>query len=137
MSFPSFTQAKKDAVESLKKLLTNQPILALSRKTGQYTIYTYAYDSQVVCVLLQKQEEGTIRPSEYCSRTLTRAEQKLATTNKEFLAMVWAVLLQQPYLGLSYFIIHTDHEGLNWLLMSADASGKLESLRLRLLEFDF
>lgn len=40
-------------------------------------------------------------------------------------------------MGLSYFIIRTDHEELRWLLTSDDASRRLARCLIRLLEFDF
>lgn len=63
--FPSPTADEKNAVKNLKKVLSNLPILALLRASGQYTVDTEAYKSQVRWVLLQQQEDGTFRPIRY------------------------------------------------------------------------
>lgn len=124
-TFPFRTKSKKDAVDNLKTLQTNPPILAHPRKVGQYTVDTDACDSQVGCVLLKQHEDGTARPIRYWSRTLTGIEQKLETTHEKRLAVMWALLLLRPYLGLDRLNIRTDHEALKRLMTSADASGKL------------
>lgn len=125
-----------DAVENLRTLLTNPLILALPRTTGRYTGETDAIGSQVGFVLL-KNEYGTARSIRYWSHARTSAGQKLAPTNKEWLAVVWVVLLLQPYLGLRRFIISKDHGVLSWMLTSADMSGRLARWQFRLLQFAF
>lgn len=79
-SFLVFTQAEKDAIENMKTILINPPILALSCTAGQYKVDTDASNSQVGGVLLQQQEDRTARPIGYRPRTLTRAKQNLETT---------------------------------------------------------
>lgn len=86
-SFPSPSPAEKSAVENLKTLLRNPSILPLARATSQYTVDTDACNSQVACVLLQQQEDGIAKSIGYWSRTLTSAEQKLTTTDKESVAV--------------------------------------------------
>lgn len=42
----------------------------------------------------------------------------------------------RPYLETNCFILSSNEEALKWLSLSADASGKLTTWRLRLREFD-
>lgn len=137
-SFPFVTPAEKDAVENFMALLTNPPILAFPRTTGNYTVDTDTCHSHLRLYLLQQQKDGTTtQPIGYWSLTLSSGEQNLASTHEGCLAIVLAVLLLRPYLELIRFITRTEHEALESLLRSANASGKLARWQLRLLEFDF
>ena len=51
--------------------------------------------------------------------------------------MVWALATPRPYLQGEYFILHSDHASLRWLMDIAEPSGRLMLWRLRLSEFDF
>lgn len=82
-----------DDVENVKTLLTSPTVLSLPRTTGQYKLNINECHSQVGCVLLQHEEDGIKRPIRYYSRILTSAEQKLETTHKEDLAVLWAMSL--------------------------------------------
>lgn len=72
----------KKAVERLKYMLANPPVLTLPRAGGHSTISSDTCNTQLQYVLLQNQQDGAMKPAEYWSRTL--AEPKyLATTHKE------------------------------------------------------
>lgn len=55
----------------------------------------------------------------------------------EWLAVVWAVLLLQPYREGSQIIVRTDHDALKLILNLMDSTGKLERWQLRLSELKF
>ena len=63
-------------------------------------------------VLLHAQADGTNKSIELFSRSLTAAERNYNTTEREFLAFVWACLLLRPYIELQRFTVITDHEAL-------------------------
>ena len=125
------------AFETLRDKLLHPPVLALPRATGRYILDTDASAEQVGCCLLQKHPDGTRHPIGYWSHSLNSAERNYSTTEKECLAIVWAVQQLRPYLEGQKFLIRTDHHALRWVLNLADAQGRLARWRLRLSEFDF
>mgnify|MGYP003551043187 FL=1 len=96
-----------------------------------------ASDGQIGFCLSQKHPDGLRHPNGYWSRSLNPAERNYSTTEKDCLAIVWAILTLRPYLEGQMFLIRTDHHSLRWVLNLADAQGRLARWRLRLLEFDF
>lgn len=134
---PKFNEEQVKAFEDLKWRLTHTPILALPRRTGQYTVDTDASAAQVGCVLLQEQPGGGHKPVGYWSRPLSSAERNYSTTERECLAVVWALFLLRPYLLGTRFIVRTDHTALKWMLHMDGAHGRLAQWRLRLAEFDY
>jgi hypothetical protein len=113
------------AFDTLRDALLNPPILALPRIEGAFTLDTDASDHQLGCCLLQSQPDGSQRPVGYWSRGLTSAEKNYSTTEKECLAIVWAILHLRPYLKQQKFTIRTDHHSLRWVLDLSDAQGRL------------
>ena len=132
------TDDQLGAFETLKSRLTNPPVLTLPRAGQSYILDTDACQTQVGCVLLQEQEDGSApKQIGYWSRTLSSAERNYTTTERECLAIVWSILMLRPYLDGSEFTIRTDHDSLKWLLNLSDASGRLQRWRLRLQEFTY
>jgi hypothetical protein len=125
------------AFETLRSRLLDPPVLALPRAKGLFTLDTDASQNQIGCCLFQTQPDDSNHPVGYWSRGLTSAERNYSTTEKECLAIVWAVLHLRPYLEGHRFVVRTDHNSLRWVLNLADAQGRLARWRLRLLEFDF
>ena len=62
-------------------------------------------------VLTQEGEDGE-HPIVYVSRVLTPAKKNYTTTEKECLAMVWAIKKLRPYLEGYKFTMVTDHGAL-------------------------
>jgi RNase H-like domain found in reverse transcriptase len=84
------------AFDTLRDALLNPPVLALPRIEGAFTLDTDASDHQLGCCLLKSQPDGSQRPVGYWSRGLTSAEKNYPTTEKECLAIVWAILHLRP-----------------------------------------
>jgi RNase H-like domain found in reverse transcriptase len=124
---PRFNTLNEDhlrAFEALRQCLLTPPILALPKADGQFTLDTDASSDQIGCCLLQEQSDEKHLLG-YWSRGLTSAEHNYSPTEKECLAIAWAILTLRPYLEGRRFIIRTDHHSLRWVLNLADAQGRL------------
>lgn len=136
--FGPLDEEELQAFATLRNCLLSPPILALPKMGKPYIVETDACNEQVGCVLLQEQETAKdYRPIGYWSRTLTAAERNYTTSERECLAIVWAILMLRPYLEGTKFTVRTDHDSLRWLLNISDVSGRLARWRLRLAEFDY
>ncbi|GFX24802.1 retrovirus-related Pol polyprotein from transposon 17.6 [Trichonephila clavipes] len=102
-----------EAFNSLKKVLTSDPVLGMYDERASTEIHTDA------------------------SGTLTKAEKNYSTTERECLAIVWATNKFRPYIFGKHFTVVTDHHSLCWLMNLKDPSGRLARWALRLQEHDF
>ena len=125
------------AFKGLIKAITEPPVLALPKIGLQYSIDTDASDYKVDASLFQTQADGTRQPIGFWSRSLLPAEKNYSISEKQCLAVVWAVTTLRPYLQGKNVIVHTDHSALRCLLQISEPSGRLMRWCLRLSEFDF
>jgi len=101
-----------------------------------YPIYQSAIYSCKPLGLTQEHPDKTYKHVGYWSRPITGAEKNYSTTEKEFLAVVWALSMFRRYVQGTRFIVRTDHSALRWMLYMDGAHGRFARWRLRLSEFD-
>ena len=126
-----------ESFQELINIIVSPPILALPKHGLQYSVDTDASGYGLGCALFQTDEDGERKPIGFWSRSLIDAEKNYSASERECLAVVWALKVLRPYLMYEKFIVHTDHAALRWLLSIQDPSGRLMRWRLRLAEFDF
>lgn len=73
----------------------------------------------------------------YASRTLNDAQRNYSTTEKELLAVVFALEKFHPYLLSTKVIIYSDHVALRYLMTKKEAKPRLIRWILLLSEFNF
>ena len=136
---PPLTELQSQSFNTLKQALLKPPILRLPKEGLAYTVDTDASATQIGCALFQTYPENKRYPVGYWSRSLTKAEKNYSVSEKECLAVIWALTNLRPYLERTHFEVNTDHQPLVWLLSLPDniTNGRLMRWRLRLSEFDF
>ena len=127
---------QQSAYEEIKLCLSNAPVLACPDFEIPFVLQTDASNTGLGAVLTQtvRDEEHVIS---YASRTLSEAKIKYSTTEKECLAIVWAIQKYRPYLEGYKFTVVTDHSSLRWLHNLKNPTGRLARWSLSLLEYDF
>nr|GFB54798.1 retrovirus-related Pol polyprotein from transposon 17.6 [Tanacetum cinerariifolium] len=130
-----FSKKCVDAFNTLKKKLTEAPILVVPDWNLPFELMCDASDYAIGAVLGQRKSKN-FQPIHYASKTITEAQIQYTTTKKELLAVVYAFEKFQPYLVLSKSIVYTDHSALKYLLNKQEAKPRLLQWVLFLQEFD-
>ena len=121
--------------EKLKSHLTTAPIVRAPNWQLPFEVMCDASDLAIGAVLGQR-EDGKPYVVYYASKTLTEAQRNYTTTEKELLAVVYALDKFRAYLVGSDIIIFTDHSTLKYLLTKQDAKARLIKWVLLLQEFN-
>lgn len=147
VAYPMIKYLKKDnkinindpqyiaAFENLKSLITSHPILKYPEYDKPFVVTTDASDHAIGAVLSQQGH-----PVCYVSRTLNSHEKNYCTTDKEFLAIVYAINYFRPYLYGNKFKIVTDHVPIKYLnnkYKGKEFSQRHQRWLLKLQEFNY
>ena len=119
----------------LKAYLTTAPIVRAPNWQLPFEVMCDASDLAIEAVLRQR-EEGKPYVVYYASKTLNEAQRNYTTTEKELLAVVYALDKFRAYLVGSDIIIFIDHSALKYLLTKQDAKARLIRWVLLLQEFN-
>ena len=111
-------------MDKIKRLLTTGPILACSNFHHPFQLETDASDTGLGAVLAQKINNNN-HVIAFASRSLNEAARKYSTSEKECLAVVWAIRKFRPYLEGYTFKVITDYIALKWLHNLKNQTGRL------------
>ncbi|GFT03722.1 retrovirus-related Pol polyprotein from transposon 297 [Trichonephila clavipes] len=142
ISSPSFTQhvehlkevfrlLHEEAFDAVKVATTKEPVLKLPDFKKPFKLFTDASSIEVEAALNQEQ-----RPAVFASRTLSAAERNYMVTERECLAVVWALNKFRTYLGSLSIKVITDHAALTRLTHGKNLSNRMIRWALKLAEFN-
>ena len=103
-----WTTQCEDAFQTLKRTLMTKPVLAVMDPTRKFILQTDASEKGLGAVLSQMFDDQD-KPIAYASRKLQPREKNYSTTEKECLAVVWALKTFHTYLYGQRFKIQSDH----------------------------
>lgn len=121
-------EEQERSFEYLKSCLISPEILAIPDPQGQYRIEVDACDSGIGGVIyLESNDKSKANVVGFCSRSLTKREKNLTTTEKEILGVLYCLqtwhhlILGSPHPT----IIVTDHSAIVWLFSIPEPKGRI------------
>ncbi|GFW58749.1 retrovirus-related Pol polyprotein from transposon 17.6 [Trichonephila clavipes] len=90
----NWSMEAQDAFNKVKRALTEEPVLHVTNFKEQFDLFTDASGVGIGAVLNQNH-----RPIAFASRTLKKAERNYTVTERECLAMIWALNKFKTYFG--------------------------------------
>lgn len=131
---------QRNAFRDLQKHLSKDPVLGYYDKTDRTRVIADASPVGLGAVLIQFNKETPSQPRaiSYASKSLTEAEKRYCQTEKEALALVWAVERFQFYLIGKQFELVTDHKALECIFSpKSKPCARIERWVLRLQSFKY
>jgi hypothetical protein len=119
-----FTEECFQSFHTLKKELISTPVIQPPIWHLPFEIMCDTSDYAVGAVLSQSKDKKQYAIS-YASKTLTGPQLNYSTTQKELLAMVFAIEKFRSYLVGTKLVVYTDHAILKYLLTKKDAKPHL------------
>ena len=105
--------------------MVTTPILVFPNWTNPFHVHVDAYGIALGVVLTQPGEGDIDHPIVYSSRKLLTAEKNYTTTEREGLAMVYALQKFKHYLLGASFKMFTDHSMLKYLVNKPVLGGRI------------
>ena len=136
-----WTQEQQKAFEESKKALVDSAALVHYDPNKEVTVSADSSNYGVGAVIAHV-IDGVERPCHFVSRTLSETERRYSQTEKEALALVYALKSFHEYLWGRKFELVTDHKPLLGLFapnrpISPQASGRIQRWALLLQAYDF
>lgn len=120
----------------LKEYLVGAPILSCPDYSLPFVVQTDASGYGIGAVLTQPRPEGDAVVC-FLSRSLSKQERNYSTTERECLAVLWAIEKLRCYLEGIPFTVVTDHYSLVWLKNLREPTGRLARWAVRMQQYDF
>ena len=133
-----WTDEAQLAFDRLKEILCSEPLLQYPDFSKPFVVTTDSSNFALGAILSQG-PIGQDLPISYASCTLNNAELNYTTTEKELLAIIFAIKQFRPYIYGQRFTLVTDHRPLIWLLNLKDPTvgSRLARWKIKLQEYDY
>ncbi|KAL7296748.1 hypothetical protein TKK_0010158 [Trichogramma kaykai] len=133
-----WTKEHQNNFMKLKGCLANLPLLSYFDVSKHTRLVADASPVALGAILLQFDKEGNPEVISYASKSLSEVERRYSQTEKESLALVWAVGRFHFYLAGLEFELETDHKPLEAIFKpSSKPPVRIERWLLRLQAFRF
>jgi transposase InsO family protein len=133
-----YTTADHQAFQYLRTAVTTDSSLASFEADAHTEVHVDASGTGLGAILIQRQASGSMRVVSYASRLLSPVEQRYSNTERELLAIQWAIcdrfrlqLLGHP------FQVHTDHAALVNECRLRNPTSRIHRMLLKLDAFDY
>ena len=126
---------QQTAFETVKKELTEAPVLTHVNMMLPFNLYTDASGYAVGAVLMQVLPEGE-KVIQYLSRQLSPTQVRWSTIEKEAYAIIFAINKLRPYLWGSPITVFTDHKPLSSLFTSEMKNMRVQRWAVIMSEYD-
>jgi len=124
----TWSSAQQNTFDEVKQRLTSAPILAYPVNSKPFCLCTNASDYTIRAALEQEGEDGLWHVVAYGRSSLTQAERKWSSTEKECFAVVHFMNHWQHLLLGAQFEVLTGHQALSKMFGQAEPpTGKLAS----------
>ncbi|GFS54202.1 retrovirus-related Pol polyprotein from transposon 297 [Trichonephila clavipes] len=120
-----WSEIEQQAFQTLKQCLITPPILRQVDPKKPFIIRMDASSYALGAVLLQGESPTDEQPVEYASKLLSSAEKNYSTTEREALAVVWALNKFRGYIEGAEITVASDHQPLKWLMNLTSPTGRL------------
>lgn len=126
------------AFDELKEAMIAAPVLKTPHFSAKFLVQCDASDHSIGGVISQKDENSDDdRPIAFVSRKLRGAELNYTITEKECLAVIFAIEKFNQYIEGVKFDVITDHSALIWLWGQKELKGRLARWVMRIQQYDF
>lgn len=133
-----WTEEHEQHFNTLKRSLSSVPTLAYFDPVKRTRLVADASPVALGAVLLQFDDQSNPRVISFASKSLSDVERRYSQTEKESLALVWAVERFYYYLAGLEFELETDHKPLEAIFKpSSKPPARIERWLLRLQSFKF
>lgn len=127
-----WNQLAEEAIQRLKRAMTQVPVLALPNFSQPFMLETNASRTGLSAVLMQNQ-----RPIDFYSQVLSKQARSKSVYERELMPIVLAVQKWRPCLLGRRFVVRINQKSLKLLLEQRVVSAEHEKWLSKLLGFDF
>ena len=125
-----FGDKERLAFDQLKKALASSSVIVPYDPSLPIKIDTDASSVGLGAVLSHIMEDGSERPIEMASRTLTTAERNYSPIEREALGLIWGLKKFHKYIYARKFTLVTDHKPLIFILKENKAIPEMGASRI-------
>ncbi|KAG0736415.1 hypothetical protein G6F57_014086 [Rhizopus arrhizus] len=125
--------AEEKAFQRLKEMMSELPELGYPDSNLPYEVHCDASNTGIGAVLVQMG-----RPIAFASKSLSPAQRNYSTTERECLAVAWALQHFHCYVhGCASLTVYTDHAALKAILSTKDPKGRIARWIMDIASYEF